>query len=266
MLCVSHHPVFYHHVVEITVGDSDGSGGSVTFSSSPPIHCFLALNWKDLLQLQASIFSFSLFNSIVFHLSLAFSFSGLFWIQTHCKSTARSLPLGRAHKIRLGTALCVAMFSVALSLCWPQWRHRRPRCAPKRQTCHGAWIWNHQAKSNVSIGPRMAVAFSIVPSLGAQLVHEIVHGSQAYWTVLLADYTKVYSLVLKLFSPWFYERTPPPPHFMSWFDDPLLLMEIISNDLFFLDCSTEMLKYLLNKNVEISCPLFLLTSIYRLWF
>lgn len=150
----------------MTVGDSDGFGGFVTFSSSSPIHCFLALNWKDLLQLQDSIFSFSLFNSILFNLSLAFSFSGLFWIQTHCQSAARSLPLGRAHKIRLGTALCVEMFSVALSLGWPQWRHGWPRCVPARQMCRVAWVWNHHAKLNVSTGHRIAVVLSVVPSLG----------------------------------------------------------------------------------------------------
>lgn len=116
-LHIVHRFVFYH----MSMGDSDGFGGFVIFPSSSLNHYFLALNCQDLLQLEGSIFSFSLFCSILFNLNLAFSFSGLFWIQTRRQSTARSLPLVRAHKIRLGTvlALCVERFSVAQSLSWP---------------------------------------------------------------------------------------------------------------------------------------------------
>lgn len=76
----------------MSVGDSNACGGSVLFPASP-IHYFLPLNWKDLLQLQGFIFSFSLFCSVLFNLNLAFSFSRLLWIQTCCQSIARSLPL-----------------------------------------------------------------------------------------------------------------------------------------------------------------------------
>lgn len=102
-LCIVHSSVFY----QMSRGDSDGFGSLVMFPSSFPIHSFLAWNCQDLLQLQGSIFSFSLFCSILFNLNLAFSFSRLFWIQTRCQSSARSLPLGRAHKIRLGTVLAL---------------------------------------------------------------------------------------------------------------------------------------------------------------
>lgn len=58
---VVHNPLFY----PMSLGDSNGFGRFVMFLSSP-IHYILALNLQDLLQVQWSVFSFSMFNSICF--------------------------------------------------------------------------------------------------------------------------------------------------------------------------------------------------------
>lgn len=71
------------------------------FPSSSPIHYFLPLNWKDLLQSQGSVFSFSLFSSILFNLNLISPSPDHFGFNLAAKALPDHFPL--AYKIRLGT-------------------------------------------------------------------------------------------------------------------------------------------------------------------